>query len=120
MELSRKPGRAVAARCEPIDVSFQADQLWPTIARRDNRCHRWCPLAAHMGYIRTPDQRGSSAPRLLGQASHYQHSQSRRRRGGALPRVAGFDGAIKSTSRHEPDRKLCEGVHERARRTRRR
>ncbi len=57
MEPVRKPGPTVAAHGEPIDMTSQADERRTSIARRDDGGHRWSPLATHMGYTRTPEQR---------------------------------------------------------------
>src|SRR5690348_4310887 len=57
MEPVEEARPTIAAHGEPIDMNSEADKSRTSIPRGDDRGHRWSPLATHMGYTRTPQQR---------------------------------------------------------------
>ena len=57
MQPASKPGPTIATHAEPIDMTSQADERRTSISRADDRGHQWSPLATHMGYTRSPEQR---------------------------------------------------------------
>ena len=57
MQPASKPGPTIAADVEPIDMTSQTDERRTSIPRGDDGGQRWSPLATHMGYTRTPQQR---------------------------------------------------------------
>ena len=56
MDGDREEARPIAAHGEPIDMTSEADERRTSISRGDGG-QRWSPLANHMGYTRTPEQR---------------------------------------------------------------
>jgi hypothetical protein len=57
MQPVRKPEPTAAAHREPIATTVQADERRTSTSRADDRDLRWSPLATHMGYTHTPEQR---------------------------------------------------------------
>ena len=58
MDGAREEARpTIAADVEPIDMTSQTDERRTSIPRGDDGGQRWSPLATHMGYTRTPQQR---------------------------------------------------------------
>jgi hypothetical protein len=57
MQPMSNPGPTIAAHAEPIDITSQAHERRTSMSRPVDRGHQWSPLATHMGYTRTPQQR---------------------------------------------------------------
>ena len=57
MEPLEEARPTIAAHGELIDMNSEADKRRTSISRGDDGGHRWSPLATHMGYTRTPQQR---------------------------------------------------------------
>ena len=52
-----REGRTDTRRDEPIHVAIQTEQRLESSSRTDDCSQLWSPLACHMGYTRTPEQR---------------------------------------------------------------
>ena len=57
MDAPKRPGPTIAAHGEPIHMTVQADVRRTSISRADDGGHIWSPLATHMGYTQTAEQR---------------------------------------------------------------